>query len=132
MICAESRDLLQEALDGRIQPGARAALDEHLAACNECRSFEADLAEMRRLFEETPPVTAPPASTRSAPVPAMSSVLLPTILFEMSGYLTQNVPPNPQQTLASFCSRRCSPSTEPSRWRGWSLTDSSRSPEQES
>ena len=39
-----------------------------------------------------------PASTVSAPVAAMSAALSATILSEISGYLTQNVPPKPQHT----------------------------------
>src|SRR6266478_4619898 len=70
-----------------------------------------------------------PASTASAPVPAMSASLSLTILSEMSGYLMQKVPPKPQQTSAPGSSLRLSPSTDASSWRGWSLTPSSRSPE---
>ena len=42
-----------------------------------------------------------PASSRSASVAAIFFVFLATMTLEMSGYLTQNVPPKPQQTSAS-------------------------------
>src|SRR6266446_857853 len=70
-----------------------------------------------------------PASTASAPVPAMSASLSLTILSEMSGYLMQKVPPKPQHTSAPGSSLRLSPPTDASSRRGWSLTPSSRSPE---
>src|SRR6266446_25582 len=70
-----------------------------------------------------------PASTASAPVPAMSASLSLAILSEMSGYLMLKVPPKPQQTSAPGSSLRLSPLTDASSWRGWSLTPSSRSPE---
>ena len=55
-----------------------------------------------------------------------------TMALEMSGYLTQNVPPKPQQTSASCSSASFRPATDLSRRRGWSRTPSSRRPEQES
>src|SRR2546423_9081854 len=70
-----------------------------------------------------------PASTASAPVPTMSASLSLTILSEMSGYLMQKVPPQPQHTSAPGSSLRLSPPTEASSRRGWALTPSSRSPE---
>ena len=45
-----------------------------------------------------------PASTVSAPVATMSRTLSDTMRTEISGYFTQNVPPNPQQTSASAIS----------------------------
>ena len=73
-----------------------------------------------------------PASTRSAPVASISAVLSLTILVEISGYLTQNVPPKPQQTSASGSSTSSSPRTVRNRSRGCCLMPSSRRPEQES
>ena len=73
-----------------------------------------------------------PASTASAPVAAMSAALSVTILSEISGYLTQNVPPKPQHTSAPGNSVKLSPSTDASSARGCCLTPSSRSPEQAS
>ena len=45
---------------------------------------------------------------------SMLSVFFSTMALEMSGYLTQNVPPKPQQTSASCISTSLSPSTEAS------------------
>ena len=74
-----------------------------------------------------------PASSRSAPVAAMSFVLSDTMRVEMSGYFTQNVPPKPQQTSASVHLReRSDPSTPASSRRGCAFTPISRRPEQES
>src|SRR5262249_1124625 len=73
-----------------------------------------------------------PANRVSAPAAAMSLVFSPTMALEISGYFTQKVPPKPQHTSGDFISRRLSPSTEASSRRGWSLTPSSRRPEQES
>ena len=42
-----------------------------------------------------------PASSVSAPAAAIAAVFFSTMALEMSGYLTQNVPPKPQQTSAS-------------------------------
>src|SRR5262249_34908623 len=73
-----------------------------------------------------------PASSVPAPVAAMSAVLSETILLEISGYLTQKVPPKPQQSSAPGSSTSFSPSTAASNRRGCALTPSSRKPEQES
>ena len=48
-----------------------------------------------------------PASSSSAPVASMWPALFDTIRVEISGYLTQNVPPKPQQTsLSSISTQR--------------------------
>ena len=73
-----------------------------------------------------------PASTVSAPVAAMSFALSATMRPEMSGYLTQKVPPKPQHTSGAASSVNSSPSTLPSRRRGCARTPSSRRLEQES
>ena len=72
------------------------------------------------------------ASTVPAPVAAMSLALSATMRPEMSGYLTQKVPPKPQQTSGAESSSSLSPSTEASRRRGWARTPISRRLEQES
>ena len=71
-----------------------------------------------------------PASRAPAPVLFTAAVLSRTMAVEMSGYLTQKVPPKPQHTSASGNSVSSSPSTFASRARGWSFTPSSRSPAQ--
>src|SRR5690348_11643938 len=65
-----------------------------------------------------------PATSMPAPVAATFAAFLPTIALEMSGYLTQKVPPNPQHTSASRISVRVSPRTLPSSLRGWARTPS--------
>ena len=62
----------------------------------------------------------------------MSAVFSRTIWSEISGYLTQKVPPKPQQISAPGSSVRFSPATLSSSCRGWDFTPSSRRPEQES
>jgi len=73
-----------------------------------------------------------PASSVSAPLALMFAVFRSTMALERSGYLTQNVPPKPQQTSASGSSVSNRPSTLLSSRRGCSRMPSSRSPEQES
>ena len=75
------------------------------AACRPCSSGSRDRrrAACRRRW---------PRSPRSS-----SS----TMALEMSGYLTQNVPPKPQQTSASGSSSSFSPATESSSRRGCAL-----------
>src|SRR5690606_5742228 len=74
---------------------------------------------------------SPPIST-SAPVSSALRILSSTILVEISGYLTQKVPPKPQHTSVSAISRRARPSTLASSARGWPLMPRLRRPEQES
>ena len=73
-----------------------------------------------------------PASSVPALALAMSDDFSPTMALEISGYFTQKVPPNPQQTSGDVISLRRRPCTEPSSWRGCALTPSSRRPEHES
>ena len=73
-----------------------------------------------------------PASSVPAPVFSMSSAFSETSRSEISGYLMQKVPPKPQQISAPGSSLSSRPSTLLSSRRGWALTPSSRSPEQES
>src|SRR5262249_26769538 len=72
-----------------------------------------------------------PASRSCASVAATFAAFFSTIALEMSGYLTQNVPPKPQHTSASRISLSVRPRTLPSSARGWTRTPSSRRPEQE-
>src|SRR6266481_4396473 len=71
-----------------------------------------------------------PAISMPAPLAATLAAFLATIAFEMSGYLTQKVPPKPQHTSGSRISVSVSPRTVPSSRRGWTRTPSSRNPEQ--
>ena len=74
---------------------------------------------------------SPPSST-SAPVATTFPHFSSTRRVEISGYLTQKVPPKPQQVPASRISVSLSPSTDASSVRGWSRTSISRRPAQES
>src|SRR3546814_19744249 len=62
-----------------------------------------------------------PASNVPAPVAATAAHLSVTMRSEMSGYLTQKVPPKPQQTSAPASSRSSSPRHEASSRRGCCL-----------
>src|SRR5262249_49449233 len=73
-----------------------------------------------------------PANSVPAPLARALATFLATMTLEISGYLTQNVPPNPQQTSASCISVRVNPATVASSLRGCAFTPSSRRPEQES
>ena len=59
----------------------------------------------------------------------MSAVLSDAMRTEISGYLTQNVPPKPQQISGSFISTTVAPMLASSA-RGCALTPISRSPAQ--
>ena len=69
---------------------------------------------------------------RADAVAAAFAAFFSTMALEMSGYLTQKVPPKPQHTSASRISLRVSPRTVPSSRRGCTRTPSSRRPEHES
>src|SRR5919199_1642583 len=58
---AHVRDELSAYLDGELAPAARQAVDEHLAACAECRAELESLRQTRDLLRALPPV-APPRS----------------------------------------------------------------------
>jgi anti-sigma factor RsiW len=57
-------DWMQAALDGSLDPGQRAQLDEHLAACRECASRWAALGEVEKMFGSAP-LAAPRAGFTS-------------------------------------------------------------------
>ena len=52
-----------------------------------------------------------PASSSSAPVRSIAAAFSSTIALEIAGYLTQNVPPKPQQTSLPSSGRISSPAT---------------------
>src|SRR5919202_1120065 len=58
---AHVRDELSAYLDGELSPGARRAVDDHLAACAECRAELEGLSRTRDLLRALPSV-APPRS----------------------------------------------------------------------
>ncbi|MFY9822652.1 MAG: zf-HC2 domain-containing protein, partial [Thermoanaerobaculia bacterium] len=47
------REWLNLDADGRLAPGERARLDEHLAGCEECREEREELLAFQRLFERS-------------------------------------------------------------------------------
>src|SRR4030095_672157 len=71
------------------------------------------------------------ASTTPAPVASMLATLSSTMRLEMSGDLTQKVPPKPQHGSPFGSSLNESPLTFASNSRGWGVTRSSRSGAQE-
>ncbi len=64
--CSEAKRSMSEHIDGRLDPDRKAALDQHLGICPQCRqelhSLEATVAVLRRLPEVAP--------SRSIAVPA--------------------------------------------------------------
>ena len=55
--CARFAALIHDRVDGTLEPGLRADLDEHLARCPACRALDADLEAMRRTAAELPDFT---------------------------------------------------------------------------
>ena len=62
--CDQALELISESLDGPLSPVDRAALDEHLAGCADCRALLADFQEMERTLP-TLNAPVPPDFTRS-------------------------------------------------------------------
>jgi predicted anti-sigma-YlaC factor YlaD len=52
--CERIRGVISASLDGEVSEVERATADAHLAACGECRAYEANLAETSRLLRATP------------------------------------------------------------------------------
>lgn len=55
MDCASALERLSERLDGMLEPGAAAALDDHLAGCAACREAEAQLVQLDGLCRRAIP-----------------------------------------------------------------------------
>lgn len=62
--CDQALELISESLDGPLSPEDRAALDEHLAGCADCRALLADFQEMERTLP-TLNAPVPPDFTQS-------------------------------------------------------------------
>lgn len=62
--CDQALELISESLDGPLSPEDRAALDEHLAGCADCRALLADFQEMERAMP-TLNAPVPPDFTQS-------------------------------------------------------------------
>lgn len=63
MTCNDATERLHDALDGLLDDGERAALEEHVAGCAACARESDDLAHLRRVFRAVPPVSAPEGFT---------------------------------------------------------------------
>ena len=59
MDCEKYRKLISSALDGKLSSDESRKLEKHLAACRDCRSFKADLEEIRGLALQRNPVSMP-------------------------------------------------------------------------
>jgi hypothetical protein len=59
MDCRESRELLQDELDGRLDAAAAARLAEHVASCAACADEKRGLASLRATFRAMPRPSAP-------------------------------------------------------------------------
>jgi len=59
MDCRTCREALSAALDGEATPTERAAVDDHLATCDECRAWSADAAQVHRLVRLRPAEAVP-------------------------------------------------------------------------
>lgn len=54
VLCERGREWISLRLDGELSELAQKMLDSHLARCNECRAFEADVVATARLVRATP------------------------------------------------------------------------------
>ena len=52
--CRPYRDAVQERLDGAVETVPEARLDEHLGACEACRSYEAELRVVQGALRSLP------------------------------------------------------------------------------
>jgi anti-sigma factor RsiW len=58
--CASGVELLMDYLEGVLPPDVRAALDEHVAACERCAAFVASYCDTPRILRDASAVTLPP------------------------------------------------------------------------
>jgi len=58
MNCYETIDLMDEALEGRLAPAARARFDEHLDECRVCRTYLDQLRVTIQALERLPRASA--------------------------------------------------------------------------
>jgi len=102
MSCAENLDQIGEYVDGTLAADERRRLEEHLQACENCRTLAADLGRIRDAAAQLPAVTPParvwaqiareigltpakPEAAAPTPRPARRAAWLP-------GWLLQPVP----------------------------------------
>lgn len=57
--CEDSLEQISRGLDGDLSPQEQAALEEHLAACPQCRALARELAELHQLMGELEETSAP-------------------------------------------------------------------------
>ncbi len=58
-------DRLQDAVDGQLDPAAVAAIEQHTAVCDECRSAFASLRRLRGELQSLPRAITPPRDLRA-------------------------------------------------------------------
>lgn len=59
MTCETAHDLIDDLVDGRLEPAARETLDAHLATCALCASLAEDLLVVRRAARSLPVIEPP-------------------------------------------------------------------------
>lgn len=59
MDCRRARELIEDELDGALDPAGARALEEHVAACPACARERALVAEIDAVLSEAPPESAP-------------------------------------------------------------------------
>ena len=62
MNCASVRELIESFLDDELDPGLRAAVQDHLTSCSSCAETHARLLELQRNVRTQAPYYDPPAS----------------------------------------------------------------------
>ncbi|MBI2304923.1 MAG: zf-HC2 domain-containing protein [Chloroflexi bacterium] len=77
--CRQVRDRLSEYMDGRLKEGERRRVEEHLAACPECRWELEELRATVGLLRQLPPLTPRRSFTLSPAVVAPRVRLFPVL-----------------------------------------------------
>ena len=62
MKCASARELIESYLDGELDPGLRAEIQDHLTSCSSCSETHARLHELQEDIRAQAPYYDPPAS----------------------------------------------------------------------
>ena len=61
VVCRELVELVSDYLDGALSPAARAAVERHLAGCDDCDGYVAQVRRMLDLTRALPPEPVSPA-----------------------------------------------------------------------
>jgi anti-sigma factor RsiW len=80
--CAQHRQRISQQVDGELGPRGRLLALVHLARCEDCREFRAELEEMTAALRSTALV---PAAAAAAPSVALRRYLLPQRLALVGG-----------------------------------------------